>query len=68
MIKINWCDHTRLAQFARAGDAARRTQLPIFRQQVFDAIEDVQGDALCGGRILFGDMGAQGQKIVNVVS
>ena len=52
-------------QFARAGDAAGGAEFRIFRQQVFDAIEDVQGDALCGGRIMFIDVSAQGEKIVN---
>ena len=52
-------------QFARAGDAAGCAEFRIFRQQVFDAIEDVQGDALCGGRIMFIDVSAQGEKIVN---
>ena len=52
-------------QFARAGDAAGCAEFRIFRQQVFDAIEDVQGDALCGGRVMFIDVIAQGEKIVN---
>ena len=52
-------------QFARAGDAAGCAEFRIFRQQVFDAIEDVQGDALCGGRVMFIDVSAQGEKIVN---
>ena len=29
------------------------------------AVEDVQGDALCGDRIMFGDVSALGDKIVN---
>src|SRR5450756_2541698 len=33
-------------QFARAGDAAGCAEFRIFRKQVFDAIEDVQGDCL----------------------
>jgi hypothetical protein len=40
-------------QFARAGDAAGCAEFRIFRKQIFDAIEDVQGDALCGGRVMF---------------
>jgi hypothetical protein len=52
-------------QFACAGDAAWGAEFRIFRQQVFDAIEDVQGDALRSGRIMFIDVGAQGEKIVN---
>ena len=47
------------------GDAAGCAEFGIFRQQVFDAIEDVQGEALCGGRIMFGYVSAQGEKIVN---
>ena len=34
-------------------------------EQVLDAVEDVQGDALCGGGVVLGDVGAQGEKIVN---
>jgi hypothetical protein len=34
-------------------------------KQILDAVEYVQGDALCGGRIMFGDVRAQGEKIVN---
>ena len=52
-------------QFARAGDATGRPEFRVFRQQILDAVEDVQGDALCGGRIMFGDVRAQGEKIVN---
>jgi hypothetical protein len=52
-------------EFARAGDAAGRAELRIFRQQVLNTVEDMQGDALCGGRIIFGDVRAQGEKIVN---
>jgi len=52
-------------EFARTGDAARRAELRIFRQQIFNAVEDVQGDALCGGRIMFGDVRAQGDEIVD---
>jgi hypothetical protein len=52
-------------EFARAGDAARRAELRIFRQQIFNAVEDVQGDALCGGRIMFGDVRAQGEEVVD---
>jgi hypothetical protein len=37
-------------QFARAGDAAGGAEFRIIRQEVFDTVEDVQGDALCGGR------------------
>jgi hypothetical protein len=55
----------RYYQFARAGDAAGCAEFRIFRQQAFDAIEDVQGDALRGGRIMFGNVSAQGEKIVN---
>jgi hypothetical protein len=32
---------------------------------VLDTVEDVQGDALCGGRIMFGNVRAQGEKVVN---
>jgi hypothetical protein len=52
-------------EFARAGDAAGRAEFRIFREQVLDAVEDVQGDALCGGRIMFGDVCAQGDEVVN---
>ena len=52
-------------QFARAGDATGCAEFRIFLQQVFDAIENVPGDMLCGGRVMFGDVSAQGEKIVN---
>jgi len=52
-------------EFARTGDAAGCAEFRIFRQQVLDAVEDVQGDALCGGRVMLGDVRAQGGKIVN---
>ena len=52
-------------EFARSGDAARRAKLRIVRQQVLNTVEDMQGDALCGGRIMFGNVRAQGEKIVN---
>ena len=55
----------RYHELAGAGDAARRAELWIFRQQILDAIENVQRDALCGGRIMFGDMGAQIEKVMN---
>ena len=52
-------------EFAGAGDAAGRAELRIFREQVLNTVEDVQGDALCGGRIMFGNVRAQGEKVVN---
>ena len=52
-------------EFARAGDAARRAELRVFLQQIFDAVEDVQGDALCGGWIMFGDVRAQSDEVVD---
>ncbi len=45
--------------------AAGRAEFRIFRQQILNTVEDVQGDALCGGRIMLGDVRAQGGKIVN---
>ena len=52
-------------QFACAGDTTGCAEFWIFRQQVFNAIENVQGDALCGGRVMIGDVSAQGDKVVN---
>jgi hypothetical protein len=46
-------------EFARSGDAARRAELRILGEEMFDAIQDVQRDALCGGRVMFGDVCAQ---------
>src|SRR5665213_3321257 len=36
------------------GDAAESSELGIFRMQVLDAIKNVQGDALRGGRVILG--------------
>jgi hypothetical protein len=52
-------------EFADAGDAARRAEFGVLRKQVLEAVEDVQRDALCGGRIMFGNVRAQGEKVVN---
>jgi len=52
-------------EFACTGDAAGCAEFRVLREQVLDAVEDVQGDALCGGRVMFGDVRAQGDKIVN---
>jgi len=43
-------------ELACAGDAAECAEFRIFREQVFDTVEDVQRDALCSGRIMFGDV------------
>ncbi len=55
----------RYHEFAGVGDAAGCAEFWIFRQQVLDALEDVQGDALCGGRIMVGDVRAQGDEVVD---
>src|SRR4029077_7263517 len=55
----------RYHQFACPGDATRRTELRIFRQRVLNAVEDMESDALCGGRIVLGDMGAQGDEVMD---
>jgi hypothetical protein len=52
-------------EFARAGDAAWGAELGVFRQQVLDTVEDMQGDALCGGRIMFGNVHAQGDQVMD---
>ena len=52
-------------EFARTGDAAGCAEFRVFRQQVLDAVEDVQGDARCGGRIMVGDVRAQGDEVVD---
>ena len=48
----------RYHQLAGAGNAARRPELGVFRQQFFDAVENVQGDPFCGGGVVFGNLGA----------
>jgi hypothetical protein len=52
-------------EFARSGDAARRPELRILGKEMLDAIQDVQGHALCGGRVMFGDVCAQGNEVVD---
>jgi hypothetical protein len=39
-----------------------RAELRIFREQVLNTAEDTQGDALCGGRIMFSNVRAQGRE------
>jgi hypothetical protein len=41
-------------EFARSGDATGIAELGVLREKMLDAIDDVQGDALRGGRIMFG--------------
>jgi hypothetical protein len=55
----------RYYEFARSGDAAGRAEFRVFRQQVLNAVEDMQGNPFCGGRIMFGNVRAQGEKVVN---
>ena len=52
-------------QFARSGDAARRPEPRVLREEMFDAIEDVEGDAFCSGRVMFADVRAQLNEVVD---
>jgi hypothetical protein len=46
-------------EFARSGDATRCSEPRIFREEIFDAIQNVESDAPCGGRVMLGDVRAQ---------
>jgi hypothetical protein len=46
-------------QFARSGDAARGPELRVLREEIFDAIQNVESNALCSGWVMFTDMRAQ---------
>ena len=52
-------------QLARARNAACRTELWVFRKQAFDTVENVQCDTFRGGRIMFGDVSAQGYEVMD---
>ena len=41
-------------QFPRAGDPAGGPELRVFGEELFDAVEDVEGDALGGCRVVLG--------------
>ena len=56
----------RYDEFTRAGDETGSAEFRIFRQQVFDTVEDVKGDAFGRGGILLGDVRAQGEKVLNI--
>jgi hypothetical protein len=51
-------------EFARSRHASCVAELGILRKQMLYAVENVQGDALCGGWIMLGDVGAQGDEVV----
>jgi len=46
-------------QFPRAGDPAGGPELRVFGEELFDAVEDVEGDALGGCRVVLGDVSAK---------
>ena len=46
-------------EFSRSGDATRCSEPRIFREEIFDAIQNVESDAPCGGRVMLGDVRAQ---------
>ena len=46
-------------QFPRAGDPAGGPELRVFGGEPFDAVGDVEGDALGGSRVVLGDVGAK---------
>src|SRR5580704_16749905 len=52
-------------EFARAGNTSCCPKLRVFRKKMLYAVENVQGDALCGSPIMLGDVGAKGNEVVN---
>jgi hypothetical protein len=52
-------------EFARARHASRVTELRIVCKQLFDAMDDMQGNALGCGWIIHGDVGPQGSQVVD---
>jgi len=50
-------------ELTRAGNAARRAELGMLREEAFDTVENVQSDPLCSGGIVLGDMGAQCNEV-----
>jgi hypothetical protein len=52
-------------EFACAGNTSCCPKLRVFRKKVLYAVENVQGDALCGGGIMLGDVRAQGEEVVD---
>jgi hypothetical protein len=52
-------------QFTGSGDAARCPELRVLREEMFDAIKDVEGDAFCSGRVMFANMRAQRNEVVD---
>ena len=46
-------------EFARSGDAAGIAELRVLGEEMFDAVQDVERDAVCGGRVMFGDVCTQ---------
>src|SRR5260221_7519916 len=50
-------------EFAGARYAARPPHFPMFRQELFDGMDDVQSDTPRGGRVVFGDVGAKRNKV-----
>jgi hypothetical protein len=55
-------------EFACAGHAAGRAELQIWRQQLFDAMQNVQGDAFRRRGVVSGDLRAQRNKIAGLIS
>ena len=55
----------RNSEFACAGYATGVAELQIWRQQLFDAMQNVQGDVLPSRRVVNGDVRAQRNKIVD---
>jgi len=52
-------------EFACSGDAAGVAEPRIWRQQLFDAMQNVQGDAYCRRRIVYRNLCAQRIEIVD---
>jgi hypothetical protein len=46
-------------EFARSRDASGIAELRVFGEEIFDAIQNVESDALCSGRVMFDDVRAQ---------
>jgi hypothetical protein len=54
-------------EFARSRHASRSPKFRILRKELLYGVEDVRGDALCGGRIMLGDVRAEGTEVVGLI-
>jgi hypothetical protein len=52
-------------EFTRAGDATGTPYVRIVRKQLFDVLQDVEGDGLRCGRVVLGNEGAKRVEILD---